>query len=108
MALPALHQPKGVGRPPVPGITADAAVVATVSIVVAVPFAARVIVAGLKLQLDSLGMLEQSAGESVTAPLLLKPFSAVNVSVVEPDCPGAVTGMVAGFAATVNVAAACV
>ena len=38
--------------------------------------------------------------------MLLKPFIAVNVSVVDPDWPGAVTGIVVGFAVAVNVGGA--
>jgi hypothetical protein len=85
------------------GATPDSAVVMIVNVVVAVPFAAMLIVVGLKLQLDSDGNPEQSADVSVMLPLLLNPFSAVNVSTVDPDCPGAMTGIVVGFAATVNV-----
>lgn len=104
--LGACGQSKRDGRSPVAGIAADAEVVATVSVVSIVPFAVRVIVEGLKLQVDSEGMSEQSDEESVTDPLLLKPFAAVNVSVVEPDCPGAAMVMVVGFAVNVNVCAA--
>ena len=64
---------------------------------------AIVIVGGLKLQLLSDGKPLHIAGESVTLPALLNPFWAVKVSVVDPDCPGAATLIVVGFAATVKV-----
>jgi hypothetical protein len=76
-----------------------------VNVDVALPFVARLIVEGLKLQLDSKGKAVHIDGVSVTLPLLLNPFSAVNVSVVDPDWPGAFTLIVVGFAVTVNVGA---
>ena len=77
--------------------------VTNVSVAVAVPFAARVMEAP-ELQVDSEGKPVHT-GVTVTAPLLLKPLIAVNVSVVIPDAPGALTGTVAGFAVTVNAGA---
>jgi hypothetical protein len=68
--------------------------------VVAVPFAAKLIVEGLKLHVDSAGRPEQFADAKLTEPLKL--FSDVNVSVVDPDCPGALIVIVVGLAASVN------
>ena len=76
-----------------------------VSVVVALPFVARLIVDGLKLQLLSEGSPVHIDGVSVTLPLLLNPFCAVNVSVVDPDWPGRLMLIVVGLAVTVNVGA---
>jgi ABC-type sulfate transport system permease subunit len=73
------------------------------SVAVVVPFVARLI-CPLMLQLVSNGKPEH-VGATVTLPLLLNPFCAVNVRVVDPDCPGAATLTVVGFAVTVNVGA---
>jgi hypothetical protein len=61
---------------------------------VVVPLRARE--AGEKLQLLSEGKPEHAAGDRLNVPL--KPFIAVNVSVVEPLLPGLETMIVCGFA----------
>ena len=90
-----------VGVPRKPGATAEGAVVLNVSVAVTEPFAG-IVTEAPELQLDSDGR-PVHVGATVTAPLLVNPFCDVNVSVVEPDCPGAVTGTVVGFAEIVNV-----
>lgn len=60
----------------------------------------KVTVAGLKLQLLSGGRLKQSDAHSVADPV--KSSCEVNVSGVEPDCPGLATVMVVGLAVIVN------
>ena len=82
------------------GTMRERAVVIIVSVICWVPFAAKLTVAGLKLQLDCAGKPEQFADERVTEPLKL--LDEVNVSVVEPDCPGAGIVIVVGFAISVN------
>ena len=56
----------------------------------------NVTVLWLKLHVDPVGRLEQIDGDSVPEPV--NPFSAVNVRVVEPDCPGFAIVIVAGLA----------
>jgi hypothetical protein len=84
----------------VPGTIADGAVVIMVSVVCAVPLATRVTVEGLKLQLLSVGSPLHIDDVSVALPL--NPFCDVNISVVDPDCPGAGILIVVGLAVTVN------
>lgn len=60
----------------------------------------RVTVAGLKLQLLSGGKFEHIDGESVAEPV--NPPCPLNVSIVEPDCPGVDTVIVDGFAVSVK------
>ena len=74
-----------------------------VSVAVAVPFEG-IVMEVPEAQLDSDGRPEH-VGVTVTAPLLLNPFSAVNVNVVEPDSPGKPMVIVVGFAEIVNVGA---
>ena len=69
----------------------------------AVPFVGRVIEAP-ELHVVSEGKPEH-VGVIVTAPPLLNPFCAVKVRVVDPMAPGALTGIVVGFAEIVNVGA---
>lgn len=85
------------------GNAEEAAVVWNVSVAVAVPFVAIVII-DPELQVVSDGNPVHT-GVTVTAPPLLKPFVPVNVSVVVPLAPGALTGTVVGFAVTVNAGA---
>jgi hypothetical protein len=60
----------------------------------------KVTLAGLKLHLLSEGKFEHIDGKSVAEPV--KPFCAVNVRVVDPDCPGLATLIVNGLAVMVN------
>jgi hypothetical protein len=83
------------------GITEEGAVVWQVIGAVVVPFAG-IVITNEGVQVVSDGRAPYT-GVTVAAPLLLKPFIAVNVSVVDPNWPGAVTGMVVGLAVTVNV-----
>lgn len=71
------------------------------------PFAGRLMVVdvttlvGLKLQFDSDGNNEHPAETVKLMPA--RPFCDVNVSTVDPVCPGALTLIAVGFAVTVNV-----
>lgn len=58
-------------------------------------------VVGLKLQVLCGGRYEQAVGESVPEPV--KPFCAVKVKVVDPDCPGLAMLIDAGLAVIENV-----
>jgi len=60
----------------------------------------KAMVAGLKLHAASEGRFEHIDGESVAEPV--RPFSAVNVRVVDPDWPGLATMTLAGLAAIVK------
>jgi hypothetical protein len=80
------------------GAIADGAIVVKVTIAVAVPPAAM-LTDDVELPLASEGKPEQT-GASATIPLLVKSFCDVNVSVVDPDCPGDEIGTVVGFAVT--------
>jgi ribosomal protein L24 len=62
----------------------------------------NVTVVGLKAQLLSGGRFEHMDGERVVEPV--KPLDAVNVSVVDPDCPGFATVIVVGLAVIANAA----
>jgi hypothetical protein len=53
---------------------------------------------GLKLQALSDGKLEHI--DEVRSAEPVSPFCAEKVSVVDPDCPGLVTTIIAGFAAS--------
>jgi len=86
------------------GITDEGAVVRQLIGAVVVPFAG-IVTMNEAVQVVSDGS-PLYTGVTVAAPLLLKPFIAVNVSVVDPDWPGAVTGIVVGFAVAVNVGGA--
>jgi len=86
------------------GTRKDIASVENVSGAVAVPFTASVIVAPEPQ--DASNGKPLHTGVIVTGPLLLKPFMAVNVSVVVPGAPGAFTEIVVGFAVTVKVGGA--
>jgi hypothetical protein len=97
------RQPATLGRLRDAGIADDGAVVRNVTVAVAVPFAGMVIEEP-ELHVVSEGKPEH-IGAIVTAPPLLNPFCAVNVSTVDPIPPGALTGIVVGFAITVNVGA---
>jgi len=99
----AIRQPGILGRLRDAGTTEDGAIVTNVSIAVAVPFVASVII-DPELQVVSDGK-PVHAGVIVAGPLLLNPFIAVNVIVVVPDEPGALMGTVVGFAVTVNAGA---
>ena len=78
------------------------AVVATVRVTSTVVVEeVKLTVDGLKLQLLSDGKLEHIEGVRAAEPV--KPFCAVNVSVVDPDCPGALTLTTIGLALIVNV-----
>lgn len=59
---------------------------------------------GLKLQVLCGGRFVHMDGMSVADPVM--PFCAVNVSVVEPDCPGLVTVIAGELSVIVNVGAA--
>jgi hypothetical protein len=59
--------------------------------------------AALKLQVVSNGMAEHNDAESAMVPL--KPFIAVNVSIVEPLPPGLLMATVVGLAVTLKVGA---
>jgi hypothetical protein len=59
-------------------------------------------VEGLKLQVLSEGRFEHELDVSALEPV--KPFCAVNVSVVDPDWPGLATTIVVGFAAIAKAA----
>ena len=83
------------------GITADGAVVWQVTVAVALPFVG-IVTDAPELHVVSEGRPE-TVGVIVTAPLLLNPFCPVKVSTVDPDAPGALTGIVVGFALIVNV-----
>jgi len=82
------------------GITADGAVVRNESVAVVVPFIGRL--NDVRLHVVSEGWFPHN-GVIVTMPLLLNPFCAVIVSTVVPTAPGALTGIVVGFAEIVNV-----
>jgi hypothetical protein len=56
---------------------------------------------GLKLQFDSDGNREHPAETVKLVPA--SPFWDVNVSTVDPVCPGALTLIAVGFAVTINV-----
>ena len=91
------------------GMTLDGAVVRTKSVVVAVPFAGKLIVvvettpAELKLHEASDGKPAQFAETFMLVPD--SPFCEVNVNVVDPLCPGALTLIFVGFAATLKLGA---
>jgi hypothetical protein len=61
----------------------------------------KVTLAGLKLQLLFDGKFEHIDGESVAEPV--KPFCAMNVRIVDPDCPGLAILTAVGLALIVNV-----
>ena len=61
----------------------------------------NVTVAGLKAQLPFGGKFEHIEDKSETEPE--KPFCALKVRVVDPDCPGLATLIVVGFAVIVKV-----
>jgi hypothetical protein len=94
------HPESGFRPGPVSRIGKKAALVTIVRVVVAVPFAGRLTMAGLKLQLAFKGSPAQFAAESVAEPE--KPLIDVNVNIVDPDWPGALMLMVIGFAEIVN------
>jgi hypothetical protein len=97
---PVFH-PTMFGRLRPAGATAEGAVVRKLIVAVAVPFA------GIVIDVPELHEVSDGnpahVGVTVTAPLLLNPPAAVNVSVVDPVCPGAVTGIVVGLALSENV-----
>src|SRR5215470_9902111 len=62
----------------------------------------KLTVEGLKLQLLCGGRLEHIEGDRAAEPV--NPLWAVNVSVVDPDCPGLPTLSAIGLALIVNVA----
>ena len=74
-------------------------------VVVADPLVESVNVVGRKLQLLSDGSVPHIVGDSVTVPLLLNPFNAVSVRIVEPDAPGVPMVIVVGFAEIEKVGA---
>lgn len=82
-------------------IMVEDAVVVTVRVAVDVPLPARVMLAGLKLQLASAGSPSHIEGERAVEPP--KPLIDAKVRTVDPDCPGAAMAIVVGFADTVNV-----
>lgn len=67
------------------------------TVAVVLPFAVRLTVDGLRLQLASKGRPAHTG-----VPLPVNPAIEVNVSVVSPDCPGWGIAIVEGFAETVN------
>jgi len=78
------------------GSSADGAVVENVTIAVADP-PELMVTDCPELQFASEGKPVQF-GVIMTAPLLVNPFCDTNVSCVDPDCPGAETVTVVGFA----------
>ena len=85
------------------GVKPLAACVLTVNVTAtAVTHAPKATVEGLNVQVLSEGKLVQRLDVSAAEPV--KPLCAVNVSVVDPDCPGLVTKIVVGFAAIANAA----
>jgi hypothetical protein len=95
------HPENGFRLGSVSRIGKKAALVAIVRVVVAVPFAGRLTMAGLKLQLAFKGSPVQFAAESVAEPE--KPLIDVNVNIVDPDWPGAPMPIAAGLAASEKV-----
>ena len=84
------------------GAAKEAAVVAIVSVAVAVVVPGlSATVDGLKMQLDCAGRPEHAdAGRLIVA---LNPFTPVNASVVTAEAPGVVATMLAGLAETVKL-----
>jgi hypothetical protein len=78
------------------GVITDGAIVAKVTMAVAIPPAAM-LTDDVELQLASEGKPEHT-GAIATIPLLVKSFCDVNVRVVNPDCPGDEIVTVVGFA----------
>jgi len=103
MCPPSFLQSKRSGLRLAFGVIPELRVVGMLSVVIALPFAAKLMVGGLKLQPLSDGRTTHADADSVTVPLVLNPLIPVKVSTVVPAAPGALTGMVAGFAVTVNV-----
>ncbi len=89
---------------PAEGTDDDGAVVVIVRFAVAVPDDPTVTDAAPNTHAASEGKPEQSAAVSGIVPV--KPFAAVNVSVVLPDSPGEPMVTSAGFPTTLNVGAA--